>query len=206
VQGDVVQVSGPDVTLQIGLSDNRGINVARSGLGHELTAQFGSQPPVILNDLYVANGSNGRQGEVRYTVANIASGTYRVRVKAWDINNNSVEGALSIVVSERPGLTLQALRATPNPVLGEATVTAELNRANEPLDWTLGIYDLNGRSVSQQTGQCTDCPTMLPVGTWNGQSDAGRSMPNGVYILRLEIRSAIDGSVATGSGRLVLAK
>lgn len=205
-QGDVVRVTGPDVTLQIGLSDNRGINVARSGLGHELTAQFGNQSPLILNDAYVATGSDGRQGEVRYTVRNVASGTYVVQVKAWDINNNSVEGALSIVVSERPGLTLRALSASPNPVATETTLTAELDRAGEPLDWTVGIYDFSGRLLHQQTGQCTDCPAALTVGSWDGRTSAGQPMPNGVYVLQLLVRSVVDGSVARGSGRLLLTK
>lgn len=205
-QGEVIRVTGPDVTLQIGLSDNRGINVARAGLGHELTAQFGDQSRFILNDAYVATGSDGRQGQVRYTVRNVASGTYMVRVKAWDINNNSVEGALSIVVSERPGLTLRTFRASPNPVAAEATLTAELDRAGEPLDWTVGIYDLGGRLLHQQTGQCTNCPAALTVGTWDGRAGAGQSMPNGMYILQLRVRSVVDGSVANGSGRLLLMK
>ena len=205
-QGDGVRVAGPDVTLRIGLSDNRGINVARSGLGHALTAQFGSQPLVVLNDQYVANGSDGRQGEARYTVRNVVAGTYRVRVKAWDINNNSVEGALSIVVSDRPGLTLRALRTSPNPVLTEAALTAELDRAGDPLNWTVGVYDLTGRLLNQQTGQCTDCPAMLTVGSWDGRTNAGQPVPNGIYILRIQVRSADDGSVVEGAGRVLLTK
>ena len=205
-QGDMVRVTGPDVSLRISLSDNRGINVARSGLGHELTAQFGNQPPVVLNDMYVATGSDGRQGEARYTFRNVVSGTYTVRVKAWDINNNSVEGALSIVVSERPGLTLRALRVSPNPVLTEAALTAELDRVGEPLDWTVSIYDLSGRLLTEQTGQCTDCPAIIDIGTWDGRANAGQSMPNGLYTIRLQVRSVADGSVANGSGRLSLIK
>lgn len=206
MQDNVVRVSGPDVTLRIGLSDNKGINVARSGLGHELTAQLGSQSPVVLNDMYVANGSDGRQGEVRYTFRDVVSGTYTVRVKAWDISNNSVGGALSIVVSERPGLTLRALRTTPNPVLADAVITAELDRAGEPLDWTASIYDLSGRLLNQQTGQCTDCPAMLDAGTWDGRSSAGQLLPNGLYIIQLQVRSATDGSVTNGSKRIVLSR
>nr|WP_235985293.1 type IX secretion system sortase PorU [Spirosoma utsteinense] len=205
-QGDVIRVTGPDVKLRLNLSDNRGINIARSGLGHELTAQFGDQRPVILNDMYVANGAEGRQGEVIYTFADIAPGTYRVRAKAWDINNNSVEGALSIVVSERPGLTIRSFGTSPNPIRTEGTLMAELDRAGEPLDWTVSIYDLNGRLLNEQTGQCTDCPATLNMGTWDGRANAGQLMPNGLYILRLQVRSAADGSVANGSGRLLLTK
>ena len=205
-QGDVVRVTGPDVTLRIGLRDNRGINVARSGLGHELTARFGEQNPVVLNDLYVANGPDGRQGEVLYTFQNVVSGAYTVRVKAWDINNNSVEGALRIVVSERPRLTLRAFVTRPNPVLTNATLSAELDRAGESLDWTVGIYDLNGRLLSEQTGQCADCPATLDVGTWNSRTSTGQPLPNGLYLLKLRVRLATDGSVANGSGRLLLTK
>jgi hypothetical protein len=206
MQNEVIQVPGPDVTLQVKLSDNKGINVARSGLGHELTAKLNDQPPVILNEVYVANSSDGRQGEVNYTFRGNLPGTYQIRVKAWDINNNSTEGALTIVVSERPGLVLQTLRTTPNPVTAEATLTAELNRSGEPLDWTMSVYDLSGRLFNQQSGQCSDCPATLNVGAWQGISDTGQPLPNGLYIVKIQVRSAADGSVATGSGRIVLTK
>ena len=204
--GEIIRVAGPDVTLHVSLSDNRGINIAQSGLGHDLTAQLTGQPIVRLNENYVANGVDGRQGDAFYTFLNVAPGTYTVRVKAWDINNNSGEGALTLVVSERPGLSLHALRVSPNPVTTQTTVMAELNRAGEPLDWTLSVYDLNSRQVHQQTGQCTNCEAAVEVGSWNGLTDTSQPLSNGLYIFRLDIRSAVDGSTATGSGRIVLVK
>ncbi|QJW87887.1 type IX secretion system sortase PorU [Spirosoma taeanense] len=206
VSGEVVRVAGPAITLRINLRDNQGINVARSGLGHELTAQLGGQTPVILNDLYVSTGNDGRQGEALYTFQDVAPGQYTVRVKAWDINNNSTEGALTLIVSEKPELSLRTTKVTPNPVTSQAIITAEHNRTGEPLDWTLRIFDLNGRLFNQQTGQCSDCPAELEIGTWNGQSEAGQAAPNGVYLFRIQVRSAADGSMADSSGRLMLLK
>ena len=203
---DVVQVAGPDVTLRIDLADNQGINIARSGIGHELTARFGDQPVVILNEYYVAQGSGGRQGTVKYTFRQVLPGTYTIRVKAWDINNNSTEGTLTIVVSERPGLALRAFKASPNPVVAQTSLTVELNRSGEPLDWTVGVYDLNSRLLSQQTGQCSNCESTVTVGEWNGSTGGGQPLANGLYIIRVDIRSAVDGSVATGTGRIVLTK
>jgi len=204
--GNIVRIAGPDVTLQIALADNRGINIAQSGLGHQLTAQLNNQEKVVLNDYYIAAGADGRQGVVQYRFRDLIPGTYTIQVKAWDINNNSTEGALTIVVSERPGLALLMLRVNPNPVVSQATVTAELNRSGEPLDWTLSIYDLNGRLLNQQSGQCTDCDATLDVGTWSGFTDTGQSLPNGLYIVRLNVRSATDGTVASSTGRMVLTK
>ncbi|RYF45374.1 MAG: hypothetical protein EOO39_51425, partial [Cytophagaceae bacterium] len=177
-----------------------------SGLGHELTAQFNDQPIVILNESYVATGTDGRQGEVLHTFRDVAPGTYTIRVKAWDINNNSSEGTLTIVVSARPGLAVTLLRASPNPVSIQTTLIAELNRSGEPLDWTSGIYDLTGRLLYQQTGQCTDCEANLVVGNWDGLTKTGESMANGLYIVHCQVRSAVDGTVAKTTCRLVLAK
>ncbi|WP_293683959.1 MULTISPECIES: type IX secretion system sortase PorU [unclassified Spirosoma] len=204
--GESVRIAGPDVTLRILLKDNRGINIARSGLGHELTAQLASQPAVILNDNYVANGADGRQGEALYTFRNLSAGQYTVRVKAWDINNNSSEGTLTIIVSDRPGLALRAFRVSPNPMTELATLTAELNRSGEPLDWVLSVYDLSSRLLSQKTGQCTNCDAAIAVGSWNGRTDAGQLMPNGLYIVRLDIRSAVDETTAIGTSRIVITR
>ncbi|GAB4000423.1 type IX secretion system sortase PorU [Spirosoma daeguense] len=205
-EGEVIRVVGPDVTIRMALADNRGINIARSGLGHELTIQLNDQSPIIVNDQYVATGVDGREGEVRYTFRNLPAGRYTIRAKAWDINNNSGEGALTIVVSERPGLTLRAFRATPNPIVNQAVFTAELDRSGEPLDWTWSVYNLNGLLLKQQTGQCTDCDTSVELGTWNGLTHSGQLMPNGLYIVRLQIHSATDGTTATGAGRVILMK
>lgn len=205
-EGEAVRIAGPDVTLRVLLSDNRGINIARSGLGHELTAQLASQPAVILNDNYVATGANGRQGEAQYTFRNLSTGKYTVRVKAWDINNNSSEGTLTIVVSDRPSLALRAFRVSPNPMSDLTTLTADLNRSGEPLDWVLSVYDLSSRLLSRKAGQCTNCDAAVAVGSWNGRTDEGQLMPNGLYIVRLEIRSAVDDTAATGTSRIVLTK
>lgn len=205
-EGERVRVAGPDVSLRIGLADNKGINIARTGLGHELTVQLNDQPVVILNENYIANGADGRQGDVLYTFRDVAPGTYAIRVKAWDINNNSAEGALTLIVSERPGLEVRSLRASPNPVSIQTTFVAELNRSGEPLDWTSTVYNLNGQLLNQQSGQCTDCSAALDVGVWTGTSQSGQPLPNGMYFVQFQVRSATDGSEAIKTSRILLTK
>lgn len=201
-----VRVAGPDVHLRVHLRDNLGINVARSGLGHDLTAQLTGQSPVALNDQYTATSPDGRQGEAVWTFRGLIPGTYTVRVKAWDINNNSAEGSLTLKVSEPPGLSLRTVQVVPNPVTTQAVLTAEHNRPGEPLDWTVTIYDPTGRIVSQQAGQCADCPVQLDIGTWDGRTSDGATVPNGLYVFRLRVQSAADGSSTEQTGRLALIK
>lgn len=202
--GESVRVAGPAVTLRVQVSDDTGINIARAGLGHELTAQIVGQSPVVLNDYYVATGTDGRQGTAAYTFTNLSPGQYTVRVKAWDTSNNPAERALALIVSEKPGLTIQTVQAVPNPISTQSTLTATHNRPGESLDWTLNIYGITGQLISQQRNQCNYCAGSVELGSWNGQSNTGQVMPNGTYLYQVQLRSGADGSTTQTSGRLLL--
>ena len=197
------RVAGPSVTLRIDLSDNLGINLARTGLGHELTAQLTNNPAIVLNDNYVAVGNEGRLGTALYTFDNLTPGEYRVRVKAWDVNNNSTEGALTFVVSEQPALAIQSVRAYPNPMVEQTTLELTHNRPGDALNWTVQIYDRAGRLLRQQTGQCDECPETVPLGQWDGKEDSGNLIINGLYIYRVQLRATSDGTNAQASDRIL---
>ncbi|OIN60470.1 type IX secretion system sortase PorU [Arsenicibacter rosenii] len=201
-----VRVAGPDVTLRAQLADNVGINLARTGLGHELTARLNDTTQVILNDYYVATTSDGTTGEVKYTFRNLPAGTYSLRVKAWDVNNNSGEGTLTFRVSDKPGLAVTSLMAYPNPVVQQATIQMKHNRPGDALDWTVQILDVSGRLLTAQTGGCTDCSATVSVTEWAGQAANGVLLPNGLYIYRLQVRSVGDGTEAKGAGRVFLSR
>jgi hypothetical protein len=202
--GESVRVAGPAITLRVQLSDDTGINIARAGLGHELTAQVVGQSPVVLNDYYVATSTDGRQGTASYTFTDLLPGQYTVRVKAWDVSNNPTERALALIVSEKPGLAIQAVQVVPNPISTQSTLTAVHNRPGESLDWTLNIYDITGRLIRQQQNQCNYCAGSVELGSWSGQSNTGQAMPNGTYLYQVQLRSEADGSTTQTSGRLVL--
>ena len=201
-----VRVAGPDVTVRVQLTDNVGINLARNGLGHELTARLNDTTLVILNDYYVATTDDGTKGEVQYTFRNLPSGTYTLRVKAWDVNNNSGEGTLTFRVSDKPGLAVTSLTAYPNPVVQQATIQLTHNRLGDALDWTVQVLDVSGRVLTEQTGNCTDCPATVPVADWAGRVANGAVLPNGLYIYRLQVRSVSDGTEAKGAGRVFLSR
>ena len=195
--------AGPDVTLLIDLSDNAGINLTQTVRDHVLTLQLDQQEPVSINDLYQPTSADGRQGRVRYTISGLANGTYTVRVKAFDINNNPAEVTFTFMVSDRAPLAIQSVRAYPNPFQGQVTIQARHNRPGDTLDWTLTMFDLTGRTVAERTGQCVSCPTLLTTDGWDGQLTTGSALPGGIYLYRLQLKSA-DSATATGSGKLLL--
>lgn len=198
------RIAGPTVTIRIDLSDNLGINLARTGLGHELTAQLGSKTPIVLNDNYVATGSGGRQGTALYSVDNLRPGEYSVRAKAWDVNNNSTGGALTFVVSEKPALVIQSVRAYPNPMVEQTTLELTHNRPGDALNWTVLVYDRTGRLLRQQTGQCDSCPETVSLGQWDGRDEGGNGLINGLYLYRVQVKAASDGANAQAGDRILL--
>ncbi len=199
-----IRVAGPDVTLVVSLSDGVGINTA-TGQGHEPTLQLNDQNPFIISENYVATGTDGRSGTARYTFRNLAPGQYAVRVKGWNIGNISAQETLTFQVSDAPALRL-SVRAYPNPFVESVTIDATPNQAIDTANWTMSIFDGTGRLLNEQTGSCSDCLARPPTAVWDGRTNGGAVLPNGLYLYRIRLWSVADEGEATGSGRIVLAR
>lgn len=201
--GQPLTVAGPDVSLIINLSDNEGINLSQAVKANALTLQLDQQEPISLSNFYIATTEDGRRGRVTYRLTDLANGTYTVRVKASDINNNPTEVTLTFVVSEKAPLAVQAVLAYPNPFQNQVTIDALHNRPGETIDWTLTVFDGTGRPITERTGNCTNCAATLTTGGWDGTGNTGVTLPNGLYLYRLQLRSA-EATPATVSGKLLL--
>ncbi len=197
-------VAGPTVTLLAELADNEGINLSQSVKNHALTLQLDGREAVTLSTYYTATTSDGRRGRVRYPITGLANGTYTAHVRAYDLSNNAAEAMLTFVVTDKPALALRSLRAYPNPFASTATIDATHNRPGDDLDWSLAVFDATGKLLSEQQGQCTNCPNSLVLAGWDGRGSSGDLLINGLYIYRLQVRSVSDGSTATGSEKLLL--
>jgi hypothetical protein len=82
-------ITGPDAMLIARLNDESGINISRSGIGHEITARLdGRDETLILNDFYSPFPDDYRQGEVRFPLQNLTPGRHRLSLTAWDTHNN----------------------------------------------------------------------------------------------------------------------
>lgn len=109
-------------------------------------------------------------------------------------------GAIPTSVGEDPGLPGPAQRsamilpARPNPFNPLTTVPVVLEHASEA---TLVIHDASGRRLRVlHDGRLAAGSHLFP---WNGRTDAGDSVPSGVYTVTL-----YTGTGEVGRGRLVL--
>jgi len=74
----------------------------------------------------------------------------------------------------------------PNPFNPQTTITFSLDRA----EWAeVSVYELTGRRVTDLADRNFTAGEHSLL--WNGRDGAGRSMPSGTYLVRLETESAV---------------
>jgi len=91
------------------------------------------------------------------------------------------------------GPAFRLLAIGPNPSRGDVTVLFELPR---PSSVSLRVYDVRGRVVRSYAAATH--PAGMHTFRWDGRSDGGAALADGVYFARLEV----EGTVVTG--KLVL--
>ena len=81
--------------------DENGVNTVRNGIGHDMVAILdeNTSSPIILNDFYESNVDNYQRGKIKYPLSNLEEGIHTLRVKVWDVFNNSSQAYTEFLVS-----------------------------------------------------------------------------------------------------------
>jgi hypothetical protein len=183
--------------LIVKLVDSSGINVLGTGIGHDLIAIIDDDPKqsFVLNRFYEAEKDTYKNGIVRYQLPQIPEGNHTLKIKAWDVVNNSSEVILEFIVREQEDLVLQRVLNYPNPFTTNTNFWFEHNHPFQPLQVRIQIYTVTGKLVK------TIAKTIFSEGNrsteleWNGRDDYGDKLGRGVYIYILSV-STSDGKKA----------
>ncbi|RYD82630.1 MAG: type IX secretion system sortase PorU [Sphingobacteriales bacterium] len=187
------------------VKDDIGINTSGNGIGHDLTAILNNGDPIILNDYYEANLNNYKQGEIRYPFHKLADGNYTLRVKVWDVSNNSAEATTMFVVASSAKLALDKIFNYPNPFSDQTTFSFEHNRPGEKLFLHISIYAVNGQLIKEIDENINTEGNHVNSVKWDGTNSTGGQISSGMYIYRLTLKTE-DGQMAQQSQRLVVIK
>ena len=187
------------------LYDENGINTVSNGIGHDMLAILDEESanPIVLNDFYESDVNSYKSGVIDYPFNTLSEGKHTLRVKVWDVYNNSAESTTEFVVLPSDNLSIQNLLNYPNPVVDFTSFYFEHNQNNEEMEVILQIMDLQGRIVKRIE------QNIIPNGyrygpiSWDGNSEHGAELNTGVYIYSLLARLS-NGKTAKNSGRLIL--
>lgn len=199
-------VTGPDPLLFVKLSDENGINVTGSAVGHDLVGILDGDVgnPFILNNYYQTEPNDFTRGTVSFPMAGIAPGRHTLRVKAWDTYNNSGEGEVNFEVVNKDEGAISEVYNYPNPFSENTTFVIQHNLSKQKLEVTIQIFNSGGSLINTLVRNIEPEGNRTEI-TWDGNSSQGFAMANGLYFYRVQIKSEA-GVAATAYQKMVMVR
>lgn len=171
------------------ISDPNGINTVGNGIGHDIVAYFDGnfENPINLNDFYISDLDRYDKGKVYYPFKNLSDGLHTIKVKGWDIFNNSAEGYTEFIVAQSAQIALTNMMNYPNPFYENTHFVFEHNQPNTNLEVQIQIFDIKGmlaKTINRTLN--TNAYKIDPI-EWDGTSDSGAKIGKGLYIYRITV-------------------
>jgi hypothetical protein len=205
--GDIV---GENPRLLAYISDFSGINTVGNGIGHDIVAELdgNTNKSYILNDFFQADLDSYQKGTVRYHFFNLTEGPHTLKLKVWDVYNNSSEAVIDFIVSKSIELNINTVLAYPNPCkfADPINIIFKHNLFDNVLEVKIDIFNLEGMLVKSfgilnlESGGYEVGPIK-----WDGKDDAGNDLRAGMYIFRVRAKDRNDVT-SVKSGKIIIVR
>ncbi len=198
-------ITDKDPVIYAVINDENGINTVGNGIGHDITGILdeNSSELLVLNDYYNADVNKYNSGTVIYQLNNLTAGSHSLKVKVWDIFNNSSEKTIEFTVNGSDNIVLEKVYNYPNPVTDYTVFQFEHNKPDRNLKVTINIFDLAGRLIvtinheEQSTGYRSESIY------WDGKNMNGDKLSKGIYPFRVRVETD-DGNVTEKFEKLII--
>ncbi len=193
-------------------SDDYGMNVSGTSLGHDLTVVLDGnvQETIVLNDFYESELNDFRRGQALYPLRGLSVGRHTLKAKGWDIANNSGEGVTEFVVAEDGKAALDHVLNYPNPFTTNTYFQFEHNLAGQILDVQVSIFSVSGKLVKTIIHSAPADGYRVTDIQWDGKDEYGDQLARGVYVYRIKVRGTdTSGNTVTAESefeKLVILK
>lgn len=171
--------------------DPNGVNTVGSGIGHDITAILDGDESnaIVLNDYYEADLNTYKSGKIQYQLDKLDPGKHNLKLKVWDVNNNSSESEVEFVVSDNEDFEIRRVLNYPNPFTTHTEFFFEHNQSCSFLNVLIQVYTVSGKLVKTiNTVSNTDGFRNEPI-AWDGRDDFGDRLATGVYVYRISVRN-----------------
>ena len=182
-------VTNENPILIVKLSDSSGINTAGTGIGHDIVATLDNdnRQYFILNDFYESDLNSYQQGSVHFQLPSLKAGPHSLKIKAWDVLNNSSEYILEFNVARDEDLVLSHVLNYPNPFTTKTQFWFEHNRPGQDLQVKVEIFTVSGKLIKTIKQTINDEGNRSSQVEWNGLDEYGDKVGRGVYIYKLTV-------------------
>ncbi|WP_037575047.1 type IX secretion system sortase PorU [Sporocytophaga myxococcoides] len=188
-------ITNTNPKLIVNLFDESGINLASSGIGHEISLIIdNSNEPISLNEFYTTKLDNYKNGTVTFNLKNLTPGNHSIKIKAWDTYNNSSDSYLEFVVVNKEEIDLSQIINYPNPFTTHTEFHFDHNRSGDDIDVMIQIYTVSGKLIKTMSERFYVSPVHISNIFWDGRDDFGDKIGKGVYIYKVSVKSLSDGN------------
>ena len=187
------------------VSDENGVNTVGNGIGHDLSAILdnNSAEVIPLNDYYESDLDSYQAGKILYPFNKLSIGSHQLKVKVWDVYNNSSDAETEFIVAPSAEFALSHVLNYPNPFTTRTQFYFEHNRPCVPMNVHVQIFTVAGRLVKTiETRLISEGFASSPI-EWDGRDDFGNKIGRGVYVYRLRVQT-VDGKYADKLEKLVI--
>ncbi|MCP4550614.1 MAG: type IX secretion system sortase PorU [Bacteroidetes bacterium] len=169
------------------ITDESGINTIGSGIGHDIVAVLDQdiENTFVLNDFFEADLNSYTSGTIVYPLSELGEGPHQLKLKIWDVVNNSSIAVLDLVVVDQDQFIIENLINYPNPFLNETSFLFDHNQANTTLNIEIQIYGMDGQKVRTLRKSINANGFNSGPIRWDGTSDFGSKLDPGMYIYRI---------------------
>ena len=171
------------------VSDENGINFSNAGIGHNMTLTLdGNITFSDVSSYYTAiETEKGSAGNINYGLSNLSNGHHTLKLKVWDVFNNSSEKTINFNVVSGLKPEIDEIKAFPNPAATTTSFIVTHNRPEATISITIEVFNLMGQRMwsTTQSGRSTMFSS-FPI-TWDLCDYGGRRLPRGIYLYRATI-------------------
>lgn len=170
--------------------DSSGINTVGNGIGHDITAVMdgNTNKTLVLNEYYEAELDNYQKGRINYDFTQLNPGPHNIKLKVWDVNNNSAESYTEFIVANSAELVLDHIFNYPNPFTTQTAFYFDHNLINTDLSVLIQVFTITGKIIKTIEGTINTSGYRSSPLNWDGKDDYGDKIGRGVYIYKIRVK------------------
>ena len=183
--------------------DEHGINMAGTGLGHDITISINNSPSTTysLNSNYYPQDDGS--GVIRYSIPALPDGEHSLVFTVWNILNEFTTDSLHFVVNGKKEPEIYDLIAANTPARDFVKFLLQHNRPESQMQVEIYVYNLTGQTVWYHKEAGSSGWHRNYSVDWDLTDSRNNRIKPGVYVYKAII-SAPEGKTATKAKKITV--
>ncbi len=188
-------LAGVNSTYLAHISDENGINLATSGIGHEMMLTIDEDPnkTYVVSNYFVSEPNTFKSGWLSFPLTDLAVGRHTAKLIVWDTHNNSSVRNLDFVVGAKEAdVKIEKFSTYPNPIVrgGVLNFVYSHTLAGQTVKSEIEILDASGRFINKINYTSENAASTLGANgelIWDLTTASGQVLTGGTYFARLKV-------------------